>query len=90
VNYVDLVPVGTFENSPEQAGGTIEYLDLEAARQLAPLRESPQGQEGVRVIAQPKGEWTNGVIDPLQVQAGETSGFIFLEAEHVSPFREIE
>jgi hypothetical protein len=100
VNYVDLVPVGTFENSPEQAGGAIVYLDLEAARQLAPLRESPQGQEGVRVIAQPVGEWTNGVIavgeltngviDPLQVQTGETSGFIFLETEHVSQFRELE
>jgi hypothetical protein len=91
VNYEDLVPVGIFENSPEQAGGAIEYLDLEAARQLAPLREIPQGQEGVRVIAQPTtGEYTNGVIDPLQVQAGETSGFIFLETEHVSQFRELE
>jgi len=34
VNYVDLVPVGTFENSPEQAGGAIEYLDLEAAEKF--------------------------------------------------------
>jgi hypothetical protein len=90
VNYVDLVPVGTFENSPEQAGGAIEYLDLEAARQLAPLREIPQGQEGVRVIAQSTAELTNGVIDPLQVQVGETTGFIFLEVENVSQFRELE
>ena len=89
VSYEDLVPVGTFENSPEQAGGAIQYLDREAALQPTPLREAPQG-EGVRVIAQPTVQLTIGVIDPRQVQAGGTRDYIFREAEHVSPFREIE
>jgi hypothetical protein len=90
VKIEGLVPAPLRESPEGQAGGAIEFLDWEAARQQAPLCEAPQVQEGVRIIAQPRGEWTIGVIDPLQVQAGGTSGYVFLEAEHVSQFRELE
>jgi hypothetical protein len=92
VNYQDLVPAPIPESPEGQAGATdtVVYLDREAARQQILLRESQLG-EGLRAISQPTtAEFTNRVIDPLQVQAGETSGAVFLEAEHVSRFRELE
>jgi hypothetical protein len=88
--YETLVPAPLPERPQREDGGAIVYLDREAARQLAPLPEAPQGQEGVRVIAPRVGEWTNGVIDPPQGQAGEREGFIFIETEHMSQFHEYD
>ncbi|MBW2494830.1 MAG: hypothetical protein JRE43_08760 [Deltaproteobacteria bacterium] len=99
VNYEDLVPAPMPEEPGEQSGATdtVYYLDWEAARQQdweaarqqALLREIPEG-EGLRVISQPGVGLTNGPIDSVQVQTDGSSGFVFLEAEHLSSFREIE
>jgi len=90
VNYGDLVPIPLPERPEGQAGGAIVYLDWEAARQQALLRESPQGQEGARDIVVPSVELTNRGVDPLQGQADTRRGSGFVEVEVVSRFRETE